>query len=202
MKNFNLSEELIIALETMNITEPTEIQKQSIPVAMAGSDILASSQTGSGKTLAYLLPLIDSFIKNKTTALILVPTRELATQIHSTLNKVTTSYKINSAVLIGGEPMPKQFMQLKKNPKVIIGTPGRIIDHLNRGSLKIDRIGITVLDEMDRMLDMGMKEQLEEINKFYRKKTSFNVFRYYAKTYYCCFSKISKQSGTYYGRCY
>lgn len=132
MKNFNLSEELIIALETMNITEPTEIQKQSIPVAMAGSDILASSQTGSGKTLAYLLPLIDSFIKNKTTALILVPTRELATQIHSTLNKVTISYKINSAVLIGGEPMPKQFMQLKKNPKVIIGTPGRIIDHLNR----------------------------------------------------------------------
>ncbi|WP_017442501.1 DEAD/DEAH box helicase [Rickettsia gravesii] len=176
MKNFNLSEELIIALETMNITEPTEIQKQSIPVAMAGSDILASSQTGSGKTLAYLLPLIDSFIKNKTTALILVPTRELATQIHSTLNKVTTSYKINSAVLIGGEPMPKQFMQLKKNQKVIIGTPGRIIDHLNRGSLKIDRIGITVLDEMDRMLNMGMKEQLEEINKFLPEKRQVLMF--------------------------
>ncbi|CAK6507327.1 DEAD/DEAH box helicase [Rickettsia helvetica] len=176
MKNFNLSEELIIALETMNITEPTEIQKQSIPVAMAGSDILASSQTGSGKTLAYLLPLIDSFIKNKTTALILVPTRELAMQIHSTLNKVTTSYKINSAVLIGGEPMPKQFMQLKKNPKVIIGTPGRIIDHLNRESLKIDRIGITVLDEMDRMLDMGMKEQLDEINKFLPEKRQVLMF--------------------------
>ena len=176
MKNFNLSEELIIALETMNITEPTEIQKQSIPIAMIGSDILASSQTGSGKTLAYLLPVIDSFIKNKTTALILVPTRELATQIYSTLNKVTRYYKINSAVLIGGEPMPKQFMQLKKNPKVIIGTPGRIIDHLNRGSLKIDRIGITVLDEMDRMLDMGMKEQLEEINKFLPEKRQFLMF--------------------------
>ncbi|MCC8376825.1 MAG: DEAD/DEAH box helicase [Rickettsia endosymbiont of Graphium doson] len=176
MKNFNLPEELTTTLEAMKITEPTEIQKQSIPVAIAGSDILASSQTGSGKTLAYLLPVINAFIKDKTTTLILVPTRELATQICSTLNKVTTSFKINNAVLIGGEPMPKQFMQLKKNPKVIIGTPGRIIDHLNRGSLKIDRIGITVLDEMDRMLDMGMKEQLEEINKFLPEKRQVLMF--------------------------
>lgn len=177
MKNFNLSEELIIALEKMNITKPTEIQKQSIPIAMAGSDILASSHTGSGKTLAYLLPVINAFIKNKTTALILVPTRELATQIYSILSKVTISYKINSVVLIGGEPMPKQFVQLKKkNPKVIIGTPGRIIDHLTRGSLKINRIGITVLDEMDRMLDMGMKEQLEEINKFLPEKRQVLMF--------------------------
>lgn len=176
MKNFNLPEELITTLEKMNITEPTEIQKQSIPVAMAGSDILASSQTGSGKTLAYLLPIINSFIQNKTTALVLVPTRELATQICSALTKVTVSFKMSNAVLIGGEPMFKQFMQLKKNPKVIIGTPGRIIDHLNRGSLKIDQIGITVLDEMDRMLDMGMKEQLEEINKFLPEKRQVLMF--------------------------
>lgn len=176
MRNFNLPEELVIALEKMNITEPTEIQKQSIPIAMAGSDILASSQTGSGKTLAYLLPVINSFIKDKTTTLVLVPTRELATQISTTLNKVTASFKMSNAILIGGEPMPKQFMQLKKNPKVIIGTPGRIIDHLNRGSLVIDRIGITVLDEMDRMLDMGMKEQLEEINKFLPEKRQVLMF--------------------------
>jgi len=176
MRNFNLPEELIIALEKMNITEPTEIQKQSIPVAMSGADILASSQTGSGKTLAYLLPVINSFIKDKTTTLILVPTRELATQICSALNKVASSFKINNAVLIGGEPMLKQSMQLKKNPKIIIGTPGRIIDHLNRGNLKIDRIGITVLDEMDRMLDMGMKEQLEEINKFLPEKRQVLMF--------------------------
>ncbi len=176
MKNFNLPEELITTLEAMKITEPTEIQKQSIPVAIAGSDILATSQTGSGKTLAYLLPVMNAFIKDKTTTLILVPTRELATQICSTLNKVTTSFKINNAVLIGGEPMLKQFTQLKKNPKVIIGTPGRIIDHLNRGSLKIDRVGITVLDEMDRMLDMGMKEQLEEINKFLPEKRQVLMF--------------------------
>lgn len=176
MKNFNLPEELIIALEKMNILEPTEIQKQSIPVAIAGSDILASSQTGSGKTLAYLLPVINSFIQNKTTTLILVPTRELATQICTTLNKVTTSFKINNAVLIGGESMFKQSTQLKRSPKIIIGTPGRIIDHLNRGNLKIDRIGITVLDEMDRMLDMGMKEQLEEINKFLPEKRQVLMF--------------------------
>lgn len=165
MKNFNLPNEVILSLEQMKITAPTEIQKQAIPLAMEGNDILASSQTGSGKTLAYLLPVIDSYIKNKTMALVLVPTRELATQVRDTLTKVTTKIKLPSAVLIGGEPMHKQFAQLKVNPKVVVGTPGRIIDHLSRGSLKLDMVKLVVLDEMDRMLDMGMKEQLEEINK-------------------------------------
>jgi superfamily II DNA/RNA helicase len=166
MKNFNLPSEVIISLERMNITSPTEIQKLAIPVAMQGNDILASSQTGSGKTLAYLLPIINSFIQTKSMALVLVPTRELATQVRDTLTKVTTQIKLASAVLIGGEPMPKQFSQLRANPKVVIGTPGRIIDHLLRGTLKLDTVKLVVLDEMDRMLDMGMKEQLEEINKY------------------------------------
>ncbi|XVN42148.1 MAG: DEAD/DEAH box helicase [Candidatus Rickettsia vulgarisii] len=165
MRNFNLPNEVISSLEQMKIIAPTEIQKQAIPLAMEGNDILASSQTGSGKTLAYLLPVIDSYIKNKTMALVLVPTRELATQVRDTLTKVTTKIKLPSAVLIGGEPMHKQFTQLKANPKVVVGTPGRIIDHLSRGSLKLDTVKLVVLDEMDRMLDMGMKEQLEEINK-------------------------------------
>jgi superfamily II DNA/RNA helicase len=99
-------------------------------------------------------------------SLVLVPTRELANQVRDTLTKLTTQFRINSAVLIGGEPMPKQFMQLKANPKVIIGTPGRIIDHLLRGTLKLNDVNLVVLDEMDRMLDMGMKQQLEEINKY------------------------------------
>lgn len=176
MKNFNLPDELVNVLEKMNITTPTEIQKQAIPKAMEGADVLASSQTGSGKTLAYLLPIVNSFLNNKTSALVLVPTRELATQISTTLNKIALQFKLNSAVLIGGEPMPKQFMQLKKNPKIIIGTPGRIIDHLTRGSLKLNHINITVLDEMDRMLDMGMKEQLEEINKFLPEKRQVLMF--------------------------
>ncbi|MCC8368893.1 MAG: DEAD/DEAH box helicase [Rickettsia endosymbiont of Oxypoda opaca] len=176
MKNFNLPDELITSLEKINITIPTEIQKQAIPLAMSGADILASSQTGSGKTLAYLLPIINSFINTKSTALVLVPTRELASQICNALKSVTTQLKMNSAVLIGGEPMPPQFMQLKNNPKIVIGTPGRIIDHLTRGTLKLSNIGIVVLDEMDRMLDMGMKEQLEEINKYLPEKRQVLMF--------------------------
>ncbi|MFY9589463.1 DEAD/DEAH box helicase [Rickettsia endosymbiont of Halotydeus destructor] len=176
MKNFNLPDELISSLEKINITTATEIQKQAIPLAMNGADILASSQTGSGKTLAYLLPIINSFINTKSTALVLVPTRELASQICNALKSVTKELKMSSAVLIGGEPMPEQFRQLKNNPKVVIGTPGRIIDHLTRGTLKLNSIGIVVLDEMDRMLDMGMKEQLEEINKYLPEKRQVLMF--------------------------
>lgn len=166
MKNFNLPEEIIIPLEKMNITSPTEIQKKTIPIAMQGNDILASSQTGSGKTLAYLLPIINSYIKTATMSLVLVPTRELATQVQDTVTKVTTTMKFPTAVLIGGQPMHKQFAQLKKQPKLIIATPGRIIDHLHRATLNLKTVRILVLDEMDRMLDMGMKEQLEEIVKY------------------------------------
>jgi len=176
MRTFNLPNEVITSLEHMKITSPTEIQKQVIPIAMEGSDVLASSQTGSGKTLAYLLPIINSFIHTKSMALVLVPTRELATQVRDALAKVTTQIKLPSAVLIGGEPMYKQFAQLKANPKVIIGTPGRIMDHLLRETLKLSSIKLFVLDEMDKMLDMGMKEQLEEINKYLPEKRQVLMF--------------------------
>lgn len=158
MNNFNLPNEVIISLEQMNITSPTEIQREAIPIAMQGSDILASSQTGSGKTLAYLLPIVNSFIQTKSMALVLLPTRESASQVRTTLTNVTTQIKLPSAVLIGGEPMQKQFTQLKANPKVVIGTPGRIIDHLLRGT--------------------------------FRFVVGFNVFSYFAKTYYCTIAKI------------
>lgn len=176
MKSFNLPEEIIFSLEKMKITSPTEIQKEAIPIAMQGEDILASSQTGSGKTLAYLLPIVTSYLNTKTMSLVLVPTRELATQVQDTLAKVTAKIKLPTAVLIGGQPMYKQFAQLRANPKVVIGTPGRIIDHLLRGTLKLDTTGLVVLDEMDRMLDMGMKEQLEEINKYIATKRQVLMF--------------------------
>lgn len=165
MQNFDLPTEIISALNAMNIKSATEIQAKTIPIAIQGRDILASSQTGSGKTLAFLLPIINSFIKTQSHALVLVPTRELATQVRDAFIKVTAQFKMPSALLIGGEPMPKQFSQLKNNPKIIIGTPGRVIDHLTRGTLKLNKVGTLVLDEMDRMLNMGMKEQIEEINK-------------------------------------
>jgi ATP-dependent RNA helicase DeaD len=179
MENFNnmdLPVEVISALERMSITMPTEIQKKAIPVALKGGDILASSQTGSGKTLAYLLPIISSIIKNDSRALVLVPTRELAHQVRTMLNKVTIGFKITSAVLIGGEPMAKQHMQLKTPPQVIVATPGRLLDHLSQKTVKLIGVKTLVLDEMDRMLDMGMKEQVADINKFIPEKAQVLMF--------------------------
>ena len=174
--NINLPSEVSLALERIKITEPTEVQKKTIPIAIQGFDILASSHTGSGKTLAYLLPIILSTVNTQGHSIVLVPTRELAGQVRDQLNKVLGNLRIASSVLIGGESMFKQLTQLKAKPKVFIGTPGRIIDHLMRGSLKLSNVNLVVLDEMDRMLDMGMKEQLEEINKYIPEKRQVLMF--------------------------
>jgi ATP-dependent RNA helicase DeaD len=179
MEKFNvldLPSEIIASLERMNITTPTEIQKQTIPLAIEGFDVLASSQTGSGKTMAYLLPIIHSLTRKKGKAIVLAPTRELATQIRDALNKILGKFRISSAVLIGGEPMVKQYSQLRGAPDVVIGTPGRVIDHLVRGTLKLAAVNMLVLDEMDRMLDMGMKEQIEEISKHIPEKRQVLMF--------------------------
>jgi superfamily II DNA/RNA helicase len=189
MRRFNLPDEIIAALEGINITTPTEIQEKTIPIALDGKDVLASSQTGSGKTFAFLLPIIHSILKieeqqktgeknfkTEPLALILVPTRELATQVRDTLMKLTKKVRLTSALLIGGEPMHKQRLQLSHNTKIIIGTPGRIIDHLERKNLSLSKVKTLVLDEMDRMLNMGMKEQLEEISKDLPKEKQVLMF--------------------------
>lgn len=172
----NLPKEVVSSLERMNIIEPTEIQKRTIPIALEGADILASSHTGSGKTLAYLLPSIVSIIKHNKPTLIMVPTRELAAQVQQMLTKATGSLKIANVMLIGGESISKQLFFLKRSPMAIIGTPGRLIDHLQRGSLKVANVNMVILDEMDRMLDMGMKEQLEEINSYLPKQRQVLMF--------------------------
>ncbi|AZL16467.1 DEAD/DEAH box helicase [Rickettsiales endosymbiont of Stachyamoeba lipophora] len=149
----------------MNFTTPTPIQSEAIPVALEGKDILGSAQTGTGKTGAFAIPLVARMLGNeRETALVLTPTRELAVQVMSTIQLLLgRSSSIKTALLIGGEPMPKQFQQLKGNPRVIVGTPGRINDHLRRGSVKLNNTKFLVLDETDRMLDMGFGIQLEDI---------------------------------------
>jgi len=171
MTNFNalgLPAFLVESLERANITTPTPIQADSIPFALEGNDLLASAQTGSGKTLAYLLPLIVKLTNsNQSMALVLLPTRELAIQVKDALLQILGNKPgYGWAVLIGGEPIGKQFFQLRRNPRIIIGTPGRINDHLERGSLNLKNVHYLVLDEMDRMLDMGFSDQLENIRKF------------------------------------
>lgn len=171
MKNFQASGlpvSLVQSLERMHITTPTPVQAQSIGHALAGKDILASAQTGTGKTIAYLMPIIAKMLdKEDSTALILTPTRELAAQVRDFISKLfNSSPPFRSALLIGGDPIVKQFMALKRNPRMIIGTPGRIIDHLDRQTLDLSKTEFLVLDETDRMLDMGFTEPLKKIVQF------------------------------------
>lgn len=177
-KNFDLPDTLFQQLERIAITTPTPIQLKAIPVALQGHDILASAQTGTGKTIAYLLPLIAKLQDNASaSALILAPTRELADQIKAALQQLLSrSAKNDIALLIGGAPIYKQFTMLRRNPRYIIGTPGRINDHLSRGTLCLRETRILVLDETDRMLDMGFSEDLEKIAKHLPKERQTMMF--------------------------
>lgn len=171
MKNFReagIPLPLIHRLEQIGFNTPTPIQSKAIPVAIEGGDILGSAQTGTGKTGAFGVPLVAHLMNNaRGTALVLLPTRELATQVLKALQQFTgTKSKISTALLIGGEDMRRQIMQLKSNPRLIVGTPGRINDHLTRGTLKLHDTNFLVLDEVDRMLDMGFGIQLDAIAKF------------------------------------
>ncbi len=166
-RDFDLDTTTHTALERMGFTEPTPIQAESIPVALLGQDILGTAQTGTGKTAAYVIPVIEKLLEDpKATALILAPTRELASHILEFTKKlIGNKSMIRIALLIGGDSMAKQFFQLRAKPQIIVGTPGRINDHLNRDSLDLSRTAILVLDEADRMLDMGFGIQIDEILK-------------------------------------
>jgi len=171
MKNFDgfgLSPALADALARMNYTTPTPIQAQSIPLALKGRDVMGSAQTGTGKTAAYAIPAVQHLMNNDTsTALILTPTRELGSQVMDIMTQMLGSKsKIKTAFIIGGEPMRKQFQQLERRPRLIVGTPGRINDHLERGSIDLNKADFLVLDETDRMLDMGFSVQLDRIFKY------------------------------------
>ena len=176
--NFDLSNESQKALEGLGFKNPTPIQLKAIPVGLSGQDILANAQTGSGKTLAFALPLIEK-IKNNTNSsgLVLTPTRELAKQIFSVVNIILSYHeKIKSILLIGGEGIYSQSNSLKKSPQIIIGTPGRINDHLDRGSLNINNCNLVVLDETDKMLEMGFEYQVRDILKAINNKKQMLMF--------------------------
>ena len=160
-----LAPQILASLERMKFETPTPIQAQAIPLAMQGRDILGSAQTGTGKTGAFSIPLVSKIISNEIhSALVLTPTRELAVQvlqaIHQMLGKNTN---INTALLIGGEDIKRQFFQLRRNPRIIVGTPGRINDHLERKTVNLSKTNYLVLDETDRMLDMGFGQQIDRI---------------------------------------
>ena len=171
MENFRsikIEDSLKHSLSKMNFIKPTPIQGMAIPVALEGKDILGTAQTGTGKTLAFSIPLINKLILDKNAfALVMCPTRELASQVMEAIKSIISDkINIRTALLIGGESMQKQLRQLGNRSRIIVGTPGRINDHLKRKSLNLSATKYLVLDETDRMLDMGFTPQIEMVLKF------------------------------------
>ena len=162
--DFNLTSPILAALKNLNLSEPTPIQSLAIPLALEGRDLLGTAQTGTGKTFAFGIPLVNHLALNKESgALILTPTRELALQVLTALKSLTSKGNLlDAALLIGGDPIQKQLKQLKK-ARLVVGTPGRMKDHLKRKSLNLKQFDFLVLDETDRMLDMGFLEDIKAI---------------------------------------
>ncbi len=164
-QQFDLPNKLLQTLKNMGFSKPTSIQQQCIIPTLERKDVLGTAQTGTGKTGAFAIPLTAELLTNPSASiLVLTPTRELATQVVKVFKQLLASDKsIKSTLLIGGDSMIKQLQQLQTKPKVIIGTPGRINDHLKRGSLNLKQITSLVLDETDLMLDMGFDVQIATI---------------------------------------
>ena len=175
---FGLPETLVQSLDRLNFKTPTPIQIATIPIALSGKDILGSAQTGTGKTGAFGIPLIAKLLSDqRSSALVLAPTRELAAQVMSALQDLLgRNSPIKTTLLIGGDSMMKQLQQLRMRPRLFVGTPGRINDHLERGNLNFSQTSFLVLDETDRMLDMGFSIQIERIIKHLPKQRQTLLF--------------------------
>ncbi|HOG24445.1 MAG TPA: DEAD/DEAH box helicase [Candidatus Omnitrophota bacterium] len=156
-----IAPQILDTLTRLGFKVPTPIQQKAIPVAIGGKDIVGIAQTGTGKTMAFGIPMLQRLAQLKGRGLILVPTRELALQVHQSLHKISPQTKY--AILIGGASMNNQIQELRKHPRIIIATPGRLLDHMEQRYVFLDKVGILVLDEADRMLDMGFAPQINQI---------------------------------------
>lgn len=153
-------------LSRHKFVQPTPIQTRSIPIGIEGKDLVGIAQTGTGKTLAFGIPMIQRILQHRGVGLIVLPTRELAMQVRDALQMIGGPLGIKLVVLIGGAPMGRQVSDIRRRPDIVIGTPGRINDHLEHKTLTLSGVKILVLDEADRMLDMGFAPQLKRIMKF------------------------------------
>lgn len=159
-----LSDALVSTLSGLGYDEPTPIQAQAIPLLLAGRDVIAQAQTGTGKTAAFALPMIERVTDALVVqALVLAPTRELAVQVAEAIHRYGRHRSLRVLPIYGGQPIERQLRGLAQGTQVVVGTPGRVLDHLKRGSLRFDHLRMVVLDEADEMLDMGFAEELEAI---------------------------------------
>lgn len=170
MTNFqkmSLRPELLQALKKMKFVEATSIQAKVLPILMESKDLIATAETGSGKTAAYSIPMVERLLKSKATkALVLAPTRELAFQIADFIRElIVFDESLDVVSLVGGADIRKQLRSLNKNPRILVATPGRLSDHIKRKSIQLEKVEYLVLDEGDRMLDMGFSDQINFIFK-------------------------------------
>ncbi len=162
-RDLGLDAPILKVLDKLNFHTPTPIQAQAIPDGLRGEDIIGVAQTGTGKTMAFSLPMLQGLIRNGGRGLIILPTRELALQVEEALYKVARSFGLRTAMIIGGAPINRQIQDLRKKPHIIIGTPGRMIDHIEKKTIPLHKVTMLVLDEADRMLDMGFAPQIRKI---------------------------------------
>jgi ATP-dependent RNA helicase RhlE len=171
-----ISPKILEILHKMRFTSPTPIQHKAIPIAIEEKDLIGVAQTGTGKTLAFAIPIVQRLSQKKGRCLILVPTRELALQVDGEFRKIGSAFGIKTLVIIGGASMQAQLNELKRNPRIIIATPGRLVDHINRRTVPLYDVDVLVLDEADRMLDMGFLPDIERILKVIPKKRQTMLF--------------------------
>jgi ATP-dependent RNA helicase RhlE len=165
---FSVNHQCVRLLRDQGITEPTEVQRQAIPIAMDGHDLVAVAQTGTGKTLAFTLPAITRLVEGRGKSrgvqmLVLTPTRELAQQVAKVVQPLARELKLWTTCVYGGAGMEQQTKDLRRGADIVIATPGRLLDHLNRRNVRLDRVSVLVLDEADRMLDMGFLPDIRRI---------------------------------------
>ena len=162
---FQLSDQIERALEKLGYAMPTEVQQKVLPAALANLDLLVKSQTGSGKTAAFAIPICEQveWLENKPQALVLTPTRELAVQVAEEFTSIGRYKRIKAVPLYGKQPFHYQQTELKQKTHIAVGTPGRVLDHIEKGTLKLEKIKYVVIDEADEMLNMGFIEQVEAI---------------------------------------
>jgi superfamily II DNA/RNA helicase len=177
-EKFDLPSPILQSLKAMSFETPTPIQAQAIPAGLTGKDIMGMAQTGTGKTAAFGIPIAVSLLNNpKQNAVVLAPTRELAVQIHEFFKQLTAqSPQLISSLLIGGTSLKAQFRELGRRPRVLIATPGRLMDHLNRNPKLLIDSTLLAIDEADRMLDMGFAPQLNKIRHYLPKKRQTFMF--------------------------
>ena len=177
-EDFAISEEIVTALKALRYFKPTQVQQEVIPMTLKGKDIIVESQTGSGKTVSFGVPLCESvnWEENRPQALILVPTRELALQVKEDITNIGRLKRIKATAVFGKTSFDTQKSELRQKSHIVVGTPGRVLDHLQKGTMKFDKIRYLVLDEADEMLNMGFIEQVEAIIDFLPKPRQTLLF--------------------------